>query len=56
LDDFTPYGNSFDEDFDNLDKVLQRCEEMNLSFSHEKCNMLMNEEAVLGHHLSSRGI
>jgi hypothetical protein len=29
---------------------------MNLSLSHEKCNMLMNEGVVLGHHLSSRGI
>jgi hypothetical protein len=56
MDDFTPYGNSFDEALINLDKVLQRCEEMNLSLSHEKCNMLMNEGVVLGHHLSSRGI
>jgi hypothetical protein len=56
MDDFTPYGNSFDEALDNLDKVLQRCREMNLSLSNEKCNMMMNEGIVLGHHLSSRGI
>jgi hypothetical protein len=29
---------------------------MNLSLSHEKCNMMMNEGIVLGHHLFSRGI
>jgi hypothetical protein len=56
MDDFTPYGKSFDEALDNLDKVLQRCREMNLSLSNEKCNMMMNEGIVLGHHLSSRGI
>jgi hypothetical protein len=56
MDEFTPYGNSFDEALDNLDKVLQRCREMNLSLSNEKCNMMMNEGIVLGHHLFSRGI
>jgi hypothetical protein len=56
MDDFTSYGNSFDEDLDNLDKVLRRCKEMNLFLSNEKCNMMMNEGIVLGHHLSSRGI
>jgi hypothetical protein len=29
---------------------------MNLSLSNEKCNMMMNEGIVLGHHISSRGI
>jgi hypothetical protein len=56
MDDFTPYGNSFDEALDNLDKVLQICREMNLYLSNGKCNMMMNEGIVLGHHLSSRGI
>jgi hypothetical protein len=56
MDDFTPYGNSFDEASDNVYKVLQRCKEMNLSPSNEKCNMMMNEGIVLGHHLSSIGI
>jgi hypothetical protein len=56
MDDCTPYENSFDEALDNLDKVLQRCREMNLSLSNEKCNMMMNEGIVLVHHLSSKGI
>jgi len=56
MDEFTPYGNYFDEALGNLDKVLQRCKEMNLSLNNEKCNMMMNDGIVLGHHLSSRGI
>jgi hypothetical protein len=53
MDDFTTYGNSFDESLDNLDKVLQRFIEIYLSLSNEKCNMMMNEGIVLGHHMSS---
>jgi hypothetical protein len=56
MDYFTAYGNSFDEALINLDKFFQRHKEMNLSLSHEKCNMLMNEGVILGHHLSSRSI
>jgi hypothetical protein len=56
MDEFIPYGNLFDEALHNLDKVIQRCREMNVSLSNEKCNMMMNEGIVLGHHLSSRGI
>ena len=29
---------------------------MNLSLSNEKCNMMMNDRIVLGHHVSSKGI
>jgi hypothetical protein len=56
MDEFTPYGKYFDEALDNLDKVLQRCREMNLSLSNEKCKMMMNEGILLGHHISSIGI
>jgi hypothetical protein len=55
-DEFTPYGNSFHEALDNIDKFLQRCEEMNLSLSYEKSNMDINEGVVLEHHFSSRGL
>jgi hypothetical protein len=34
MDEFTPYRNYFDEALDNVDKVLQRCREMNLSLGH----------------------
>jgi hypothetical protein len=56
MDYFTPYGNSFDKAFDNLDKGIQICREMNLSLSNEKCNMMTNEGILLGHHLSSKWI
>ena len=40
MDDFTAYGNTFQEALDNLEKVLIRCQETNLALSHEKCKML----------------
>jgi hypothetical protein len=33
MDDFTIYGNTYQEALDNLEKVLIRCQEMNLSLS-----------------------
>jgi hypothetical protein len=54
--DFTIYGNTYQEALDNLEKVLIRCQEMNLSLSHEKCKMLLIEGVVLGNHVSSKGI
>ena len=56
MDDFTVYGNTYQEALDNLEKVLIRCQKMNLSLSHEKCKMLLTEGVVLGHHVSSEGI
>jgi hypothetical protein len=56
MDEFTVYGNTYHEALDNLNKVLIRCQEINLSLSHEKCKMLLTEGVVLGHHVSSEGI
>ena len=56
MDDFTTYGNTFQVALDNLDKVLIRCQDTNLALSHEKCKMLLTEDIVLGHHVSSQGI
>ena len=56
MDDFMAYGNTFQESLDNLEKLLIRCQEMNLSLSHEKCKMLLTKGIVLGHHVSSQGI
>jgi hypothetical protein len=36
MDDFTIYGDSFEEALKNIEKVLVRCQETNLSLSH--CN------------------
>ena len=56
MDDFTAYGNNFQESLDNLEKVLIRCQETNLSLSYEKCKMLLTEGTFLGHHISYQGI
>ncbi|KAK1601531.1 hypothetical protein QYE76_018060, partial [Lolium multiflorum] len=54
MDDFSVYGNSFDNCLRNLDKVLQRCEETNLVLNWEKCHFMVNEGIVLGHKISER--
>ncbi|KAK1618757.1 hypothetical protein QYE76_024274 [Lolium multiflorum] len=56
MNDFSVYGNSFDNCLRNLDKVLQRCEETNLVLNWEKCHFMVNEGIVLGHKISERGI
>ena len=56
MDAFTVYGNNFEEALHNLEKVLIRCQETNLSLSYEKCKMLLTECIFLGHHISSKGI
>ena len=56
MDDFTIYGNNYEEALDNLEKILIRCQETNLALTNEKCKMLMTEGIVLGHHISGIGI
>ena len=56
MDDFTVYGNTFEEALENLETVLKRCKGTNLSLSHEKCFMLFIEGIFLGHHSSRNGI
>jgi len=56
MDDFSVYGQTFDVCFENLDKVLQRCEEKHLVLNWEKCYFMVREEIVLGHLVSERGI
>jgi hypothetical protein len=56
MDYFIPYQDSFEQALPNLDKVLQRCIEMNLCLSNEKCLMLCDQGILLGRHISSKGI
>src|ERR1700721_4464483 len=56
MDDFTVYGDSFEEALENLEKVLVRFKETNLSLSHEKCFMMFTERIFLGHHISGDGV
>lgn len=56
IDDFTVYGNTFEEALENLEKVLKRCKETNFSLSHEKLFMMFTKGIVLGHHILGEGI
>ena len=56
MDDFSVFGSSFDNCLANLSKVLQRCEETNLVLNWEKCHFMVQEDKVLGHKISSKGI
>ncbi|XP_070049988.1 uncharacterized protein [Nicotiana tomentosiformis] len=53
MDDFFVVGNSFDE---CLDKVLARCEEINLVLNWEKYHFMVEEGIVLGHKISKHSI
>ena len=56
MDDFTKFGVTFEEAMINLQKVLVRCQEHNLTLNSEKCFMLMQEGVVLSHFISAAGI
>jgi hypothetical protein len=56
MDDFSVYGKTFDHCLENLDKVLQRCQEKDIVLNWEKCHFMVREGIVLGHLVSERGI
>ncbi|PIN15036.1 DNA-directed DNA polymerase [Handroanthus impetiginosus] len=56
MDDFSVYGNSFDECLNNLSSVLKRCEDTNLVLNWKKYHFMIQEGIVLGHKVSNRGI
>ena len=56
MDDFYFYEKTFNDCLENLDKVLQRCEEKHLVLNWEKCHFMVREGIVLGHLVSERGI
>jgi len=56
MDDFSVYGKTFDDCLENLDRVLQRCQEKHLILYWEKCQFMVREGIVLGHRVSERGI
>lgn len=53
MDDFTAYRDAFETTLVNLDKVLERGVETNVSLSIEKYHMMMNEGIMLGHLISA---
>ncbi|XP_042991370.1 uncharacterized protein LOC122318232, partial [Carya illinoinensis] len=55
MDDFSIFGDSFDECLTHLEKVLIRCKEKNLILNWEKCHFMVTQGIVLGHIVSSQG-
>ena len=56
MDDFSVVGNSFERCFNNLSKVLMRCEDYSFVLNWEKCDLMVKEGIVLGHRISEKGI
>ncbi|GJR04048.1 reverse transcriptase domain-containing protein [Tanacetum coccineum] len=56
MDDFSVFGNSFSSCLSNLEKMLKRCEDINLALNWEKNHFMVKEGFVLGHKISKKGI
>lgn len=56
MDDFSVFGDSFDDCLVRLTLAMQRCEEKNLVLNWEKCHFMVKEGIVLGYRISSKGI
>ncbi|KAH9680863.1 hypothetical protein KPL71_026717 [Citrus sinensis] len=56
MDDFSVFGDSFDQYLHHLTLVLQRCIEKNLVLNWEKYHFMVKQGIVLGHIISSKGI
>ncbi|GJU24032.1 reverse transcriptase domain-containing protein [Tanacetum coccineum] len=55
MDDFSVFGNSFENCLSRVDKMLQRCEDTNLYLIWEKSHFMVKEGIVLGHMISKNG-
>nr|GEY51874.1 reverse transcriptase domain-containing protein [Tanacetum cinerariifolium] len=56
MDDFSVFGNSFENYLSRLVKMLQRCEDTKLCLNWEKSHFMVKEGIVLGHKISKNGI
>ncbi|KAL4290032.1 hypothetical protein GQ457_14G017600 [Hibiscus cannabinus] len=56
MDDFSTFGDNFDNFLSNLEKVLKRCKETNLVLNWKKCHFMVDEGIMLGHKISSKGM
>ncbi|GJZ06279.1 reverse transcriptase domain-containing protein [Tanacetum coccineum] len=56
MDDFSVFGNSFENCLSHLDKMLQKYEDTNLCLNWEKSHFMVKEGIVLGHKISKNGI
>jgi hypothetical protein len=56
MDDFSVYGKTFKDCLEYLDKMLGRCQEVDLVLIWEKCHFMVREGILLGHKISRKGI
>ena len=56
MDDFLVYGSSFEKCLENLETILQRCQDKNLALNWEKCHFMVTKGIVLGHKISAVGL
>ncbi|GKA79740.1 reverse transcriptase domain-containing protein [Tanacetum coccineum] len=56
MDDFSVFGNSFDNCLNNPDKMLQRCKDAHLILNWEKCHFMVKEGIVLEYKVSRAGL
>lgn len=56
VDDFSVCGLSFENSLLNLEKVLERCVNLNLILNREKCHFMVKEGIFMGHLVSARGV
>ncbi|GKB43236.1 reverse transcriptase domain-containing protein [Tanacetum coccineum] len=56
MDDLSVFGDSFSSCLSHLDKMLKRCEDINLVLNWEKCHFMVKEGIVLGHKILKSGI
>ena len=56
MDDFSIFGNSFDDCLSNLEKILIRCEEKNLVRNWEKYHFMITTSIIPGHIIISKDI
>ena len=56
MDDFSVYGSSFEKCLENLETILQRCQDKNLALNWENCHFMVTEGIVLGHKISAAGL
>jgi hypothetical protein len=56
MDDFFVYGKTFEDCLAHLDKVLKRCQEVDLVLNWDKCHFMIQNGIVLWHKISEKGI
>ncbi|GJV24279.1 reverse transcriptase domain-containing protein [Tanacetum coccineum] len=54
--DFSVFRNSFDCHLNNINKMLQRCNDAHLVLNSEICHFMVKEGIVLGHKVSGAGL